>query len=70
VAEGTSSPSASRGRDHNLDDGKELTFTVEVDIRPKFDLPTCPACPSPWTTPWSPDEVAERLAMLRTGSPR
>ena len=23
----------------NLDDGKELTFTVEVDIRPKFELP-------------------------------
>ena len=22
-----------------LDDGKELTFTAEVDIRPKFDLP-------------------------------
>ena len=28
-----------------LDDGKELTFTAEVDVRPKFDLPDIDGLP-------------------------
>ena len=50
----------------NLDDGKELTFTVEVDIRPKFDLPDLSGLAvTVDDTLVSPDEVAERLAMLQ-----
>jgi trigger factor len=50
----------------NLDDGKELTFTVEVDVRPKFDLPDLSALSVEVDdTLVSPDEVAERLAMLQ-----
>ncbi len=50
----------------NLDDGKELTFTVEVDIRPKFDLPDLSSLSvTVDDTLVSPDEVAERLAMLQ-----
>ena len=50
----------------SLDDGKELTFTVEVDIRPKFDLPDLSSLAvTVDDTLVSPDEVAERLAMLQ-----
>ena len=50
----------------NLDDGKELTFTVEVDIRPKFDLPDLSSLSvTVDDTLVTPDEVAERLAMLQ-----
>src|SRR5947209_7908457 len=50
----------------NLDDGKELTFTVEVDIRPRFDLPDLSTVSvTVDDTLVTPDEVAERLAMLQ-----
>jgi trigger factor len=50
----------------NLDDGKQLTFTVEVDIRPKFDLPDLSSLSvTVDDTLVTPDEVAERLAMLQ-----
>ena len=50
----------------NLDDGKELTFTVEVDIWPKFDLPDLSSLSVTVDgTLVTPDEVAERLAMLQ-----
>jgi trigger factor len=50
----------------NLDDGKELTFTVEVDIRPKFELPDLSSLSvTVDDTLVTPDEVAERLAMLQ-----
>jgi trigger factor len=50
----------------NLDDGKELTFTAEVDIRPRFDLPDLTAVAvTVDDTLVTPDEVAERLAMLQ-----
>ena len=50
----------------NLDDGKELTFTVEVDIRPRFDLPDLSSLSvTVDNTLVTPDEVAERLAMLQ-----
>jgi trigger factor len=49
-----------------LDDGKELIFTVEVDIRPKFDLPDLSSLAvTVDDTLVTPDEVAERLAMLQ-----
>ena len=50
----------------NLDDGKQLTFTVEVEIRPKFDLPDLSSLSvTVDNTLVTPDEVAERLAMLQ-----
>jgi trigger factor len=50
----------------SLDDGKELTFTVEVDIRPKFELPDLSSLSvTVDDTLVTPDEVAERLAMLQ-----
>ena len=50
----------------NLDDGKELTFTAEVDIRPRFDLPDLTEVSVEVDdTLVTPDEVAERLAMLQ-----
>jgi trigger factor len=50
----------------NLDDGKELTFTAEVDIRPRFDLPDLSTVAvTVDDTLVTPDEVAERLAMLQ-----
>ena len=50
----------------NLDDGKELTFTVEVDVRPKFDLPDLSSVAvTVDDTLVTPDEVAERLSMLQ-----
>ena len=55
-----------RWRSPSLDDGKELTFTVEVDIRPKFDLPDLSSLAvTVDDTLVSPDEVAEQLAMLQ-----
>jgi trigger factor len=49
-----------------LDDGKELAFTVEVDIRPKFELPDLSSLAvTVDDTLVTPDEVAERLAMLQ-----
>jgi len=53
-------------KDTSLDDGKELTFTVEVDIRPKFELPDLSSLSvTVDDTLVTPDEVAERLAMLQ-----
>ncbi|MGH3234293.1 MAG: trigger factor [Streptosporangiaceae bacterium] len=50
----------------SLDDGKELTFTVEVDVRPKFELPDLSSLAVTVDgTLVTPDEVAERLAMLQ-----
>jgi len=50
----------------SLDDGKELTFTVEVDIRPKFELPDLASLAvTVEDTRVTPDEVAERLALLQ-----
>ncbi len=50
----------------NLDDGKQLTFTVEVEIRPWFDLPDLSSLSvTVDNTLVTPDEVAERLAMLQ-----
>jgi trigger factor len=50
----------------SLDDGKELTFTVEVDIRPKFELPDLSSLAvTVEDTRVTPDEVAERLALLQ-----
>ncbi|MBV9208454.1 MAG: trigger factor [Actinobacteria bacterium] len=50
----------------NLDDGKELTFTVEVDVRPRFELPDLASLAvTVDDTLVTPDEVAERLAQLQ-----
>jgi trigger factor len=50
----------------SLGDGKELTFTVEVDIRPKFELPDLSSLAvTVEDTRVTPDEVAERLALLQ-----
>jgi trigger factor len=50
----------------SLDDGKELIFTAEVDIRPKFELPDLSSLSvTVDDTLVTPDEVAERLAMLQ-----
>jgi trigger factor len=50
----------------NLDYGKELTFTVEVDIRPRFDLPDLSSLAVEVDdTLVSPDEVAEYLGSLQ-----
>ena len=49
-----------------LDDGKELTFTAEVDIRPKFELPDLSSLSvTVDNTLVSPDEVAEYLSQLQ-----
>jgi trigger factor len=49
-----------------LDDGKELTFTVEVDIRPKFELPDLSSMKvAVDNTVVTPDEVAEYLGSLQ-----
>ena len=53
-------------KDTNLDDGKELTFTVEVDIRPKFELPDLASLAvTVDDTLVTPDEVAEYLSSLQ-----
>ncbi|MBV9092330.1 MAG: trigger factor [Streptosporangiaceae bacterium] len=50
----------------SLDDGKELTFTAEVDIRPKFELPDLASLSvAVDDTKVSPDEVAEYLSSLQ-----
>jgi trigger factor len=50
----------------SLDDGKELTFTAEVDIRPKFKLPDLSSLSVTVDgTLVSPDEVAEYLGQLQ-----
>jgi len=50
----------------SLDDGNELTFTVEVDVRPRFELPDLSTLAvTVDDTLVTPDEVAERLAQLQ-----
>ena len=49
-----------------LDDGKELTFTAEVDVRPKFDLPDIDGLPVTVDDADVTDEqVDEYLGALR-----
>jgi trigger factor len=49
-----------------LDDGKELAFTAEVDVRPKFDLPDLSGLPvTVDTAVVTPDEVEEYIGGLR-----
>ena len=49
-----------------LDDGKELTFTAEVDVRPKFDIPDINGLPvTVDDAEVSPDQVEEYLGALR-----
>ena len=49
-----------------INDGKELTFTVEVDIRPKFELPDLSTLSVTVDgTLVTPDEVAEYLGSLQ-----
>jgi trigger factor len=50
----------------SIDDGKELTFTVEVDIRPKFELPDFETLAvTVDDTVVTPDDVAEYLGSLQ-----
>jgi trigger factor len=50
----------------SIDYGKELTFTVEVDIRPRFDLPDLASLAvTVDDTLVTPDEVAEYLGSLQ-----
>jgi trigger factor len=50
----------------SLDDGKALSFTVEVDIRPKFELPDLASLAvTVDDTRVTPDEVAEYLGSLQ-----
>ena len=49
-----------------LDDGKELAFTAEVDVRPKFDLPELAGLPvTVDSAVVTPDEVEEYIGGLR-----
>jgi trigger factor len=49
-----------------LDDGKELAFTAEVDVRPSFDLPDLDALSvTVDNAEVDPDQVEEYLAALR-----
>jgi trigger factor len=49
-----------------LDDGKELTFTAEVDVRPKFDLPDLDGMPvTVDDADVTPDQVEEYIGALR-----
>jgi trigger factor len=49
-----------------LDDGKELSFTAEVDVRPKFDLPPLESVSvTVDNAEVSPDQVEEYLKALR-----
>jgi trigger factor len=49
-----------------IDDGKELTFTVEVDVRPKFELPDLASLAvTVDDTVVTPDDVAEYLGSLQ-----
>jgi trigger factor len=50
----------------SIDDGKVLSFTVEVDIRPKFELPDLASLAvTVDDTLVTPDEVAEYLGSLQ-----
>jgi trigger factor len=49
-----------------LDDGKELAFTAEVDVRPQFDLPSLDSVSvTVDNAEVSPDQVEEYLTALR-----
>jgi trigger factor len=49
-----------------LDDGKELAFTAEVDVRPKFDLPAIDGLPvTVDNADVTPDQVEEYIGALR-----
>ncbi len=49
-----------------LDDGKELAFTAEVDVRPKFDLPDIDGMPvTVDDAEVTPDQVEEYIGGLR-----
>ncbi len=49
-----------------LDDGKELSFTAEVDVRPKFEVPDLDGMPvTVDNAEVSPDDVEEYLSGLR-----
>ena len=49
-----------------LDDGKELAFTAEVDIRPAFDIPDIEGMPvTVDDAEVTPDDVEEYLGTLR-----
>jgi trigger factor len=49
-----------------LDDGNELTFTAEVDVRPKFDLPSLEGMPvTVDDVEVGPDQVEEYIGALR-----
>src|SRR5216684_2133547 len=49
-----------------LDDGQQLAFTAEVDVRPKFELPDLSAIPvTVENAEVGPDEVEEYLGDLR-----
>jgi trigger factor len=49
-----------------LDDGKELAFTAEVDVRPKFDLPDIEGMPvTVEDAQVTPDQVEEYIGGLR-----
>jgi trigger factor len=49
-----------------LDDGKELAFTAEVDVRPKFDLPDIDGMPvTVDDAQVTPDQVEEYIGALR-----
>ncbi len=49
-----------------LDDGKELAFTAEVDVRPKFEIPDLEGLPvTVDTAVVTPDEVEEYIGGLR-----
>ena len=49
-----------------LDDGKELAFTAEVDVRPKFDIPDIDGMPvTVENAVVTPDDVEEYIGGLR-----
>jgi trigger factor len=49
-----------------LDDGKELAFTAEVDVRPRFEIPDIDGMPvTVDDAEVSPDQVEEYLGSLR-----
>jgi trigger factor len=49
-----------------LDDGKELTFTAEVDVRPNFDVPDIDGMPvTVDNADVDPDQVEEYIGALR-----
>ncbi len=50
----------------NLDDGKELSFTAEVDVRPRFEVPDLEGMPvTVDNAEVTPDDVEEYLSGLR-----